>query len=174
MTPESLSSSLCAQCGFCCNGVIFADVHLQSGDDVGRLRKLLALRERRGSKPGLPGFCQPCSALDGVLCRIYQERPQHCRHFECLLFQKVRENRTGLPAALRTVKTSQRLVERILGLLRDLGDEDEHLPLERRLRRTGKRLERMELDAGRAAAYGRLTLAEHRLNTILQAKFYPG
>jgi len=172
--PDLISSNLCAHCGFCCNGVIFADVRLQPGDDWDRLKDLLVLRAGKGASAGPPKACQPCSALDGVLCRIYNERPQHCRHFECLLFQNVAADELDLVEALSTVKSLQRLVARIRKLLAKLGDADEHLPLARRLRRVSQRLERVELDPQIVATYGELTLAAHRLNTILQAKFFPG
>ncbi len=168
MTPASLSSILCSQCGFCCDGTIFADVQFQEGDPEGRLRRLLNLR------PGRVKFCQPCVALDGKLCRIYKDRPRHCQNFECLLFKAILADESKLPAALRTVRTSQRLVERIRRRLRELGYQDEHLPLGHRLRRLARRLEREALSSEAAAIYGELTLDAHRWNGILQRKFYPG
>src|SRR5437868_1476023 len=92
------SSALCLECGLCCNGVIFADVRLQRGDDPGRLRALglpiatphapssASPLRKTGGVPA-PRFAQPCAALDGCRCRIYADRPAYCRQFDCLLLK---------------------------------------------------------------------------------------
>ena len=51
---------LCPNCGLCCNGVLFADVELQPGDDAGRLAALgMALKKKGGQR----AFVQPCRCL---------------------------------------------------------------------------------------------------------------
>ena len=168
MTSQEISSKLCAECGFCCNGVIFADVRLQDGDNPAGLP---GLKQVRSGPARLP---QPCPALQGILCTIYARRPGHCRNFECLLFQKVLADASNLPSAQRTVASSRKLLLRIHKLLATLGDQDDHLPLSRRLQRTARRMERQGDDPILADAYSTLTLAAHQMNTVLQNKFYPG
>src|SRR5438132_2396309 len=40
VTNGFVAEDLCLECGLCCNGVIFADVRLQPGDDPKRLKAL--------------------------------------------------------------------------------------------------------------------------------------
>jgi uncharacterized protein len=180
------AEDLCVACGMCCNGVIFADVQIQSGD-VPRKLKALGLRLTRaeregkavseaacGSAAGPLKFCQPCLAFDGSRCRIYTDRPVYCREFECLLIGKLREGRTSGTDALREVRKAKTHVERILTLLRQLGDTDEHLPLARRFARTRERLETVGIESPLADLYGQLTVAVLDLNYLLSGVFYPG
>ena len=162
------ANSLCLECGLCCNGVIFADGQLQSRDDAARLR-LLGLALLKNEK-----FRQPCAAFDGCRCRIYSERPNYCREFECLLLKSVRDGRTRPGAAVRIVRTARRRVQKVKTLLRELGDDDEGVALNKRFRRMQRRLEKTALDERTAEVFSRLTLAVHDLNLLLAEAFYPG
>src|ERR1051326_5270772 len=90
----SKPEDICLACGLCCDGVIFAEVRLQPGDDpapfmalagssagVGRLAKEWA--PPSGARSGFAGgqkrtkVSQPCVAFDGCKCRIYGQRPNH-------------------------------------------------------------------------------------------------
>ena len=173
--------AICLACGLCCDGTIFARVKLQPEDDLGRLESLgLTLvqpRSRQGAlpRPGRrPHFNQPCAALEGCRCRIYEQRPCYCRQFECLLLKGVKEGRTGTAAALRTVRAARASAQRVRRLLRALGDTDEHLAPNARFRRTGRRLEQNPSDPQAAETFGKLTLAVHELNLLLSQRFYPG
>jgi uncharacterized protein len=169
------SNSLCLECGLCCNGVIFADVQLQPGDDAGKLRSLgLALVANQKSKVEIQKFKQPCAAFGGCRCNIYSERPKYCREFECLLLKSVKAGRTDSAAALRIIRTALRRVEKVKHLLQELGDEDDTVALNKRFRRMKRRLESGPLDAKAAEKFGKLTLAVHHLNMLLAEKFYPG
>ena len=179
---SSAAERLCLACGLCCNGVIFADVRLQTGDEPERLR-LLGLPLVTVRKPGAPGagvrnpklkFHQPCAAFDGCRCRIYADRPRYCREFECGLLKKVSAGRLQPGAALRVIRSARQQVDAALVLLRQLGDADEDLPLATRFRRTARRLTNQGLDRTTADRYGRLTLAIHDLNLVLGDVFYPG
>ncbi len=173
---------LCLACGLCCNGVIFADVRLQPGDNAERLRSLglpletVALRQ--GGAAGRPSralrFCQPCAALEGCRCRLYGERPRHCREFECVLLKSVRAGRTSGDAALGIIRAAHGRAAEVRRLLRQLGDTDEQSPLASRFRQTARRVDQQGLDEDAAELYGRLTLAVHDLNLLLGDAFYPG
>ena len=121
-SDAALTERLCLACGLCCNGVIFANVRLQPGDDAERLRSLgLPVQPPRSVRQP-PLVSQPCAALDGCRCRIYAERPQYCRHFECVLFKSVAAGRTQPAEALRIVGAARDRGDKVRRLLRALGD----------------------------------------------------
>jgi hypothetical protein len=167
-------AELCPACGLCCNGVIFANLALQPGDDAARLRSLGLPVCNSHSALRPPHLAQPCAAFDGCRCRIYADRPQYCLQFECVLLQSAKAGRTAPAAALRIIRTARERADKVRRLLHALGDADEQLPLSARFRRTGKRLKEHELDEETADTYGQLTLAVHDLNLLLGDAFYPG
>ena len=159
---------LCPQCGLCCNGVLFADVRLQKGDPPRRLTELgLSLKQ----KAGQPAFPQPCAGFDGALCRIYAERPQHCRAFACGLLQRVQAGGMEVEGALGNIAGAQRLAEKVRRLLRQLGDGDEQRALTRRYARVMR--QPVDLSGPEAAIEGRgeLMLAVNDLMHALQRDF---
>ena len=128
----SLVAALCPQCALCCNGVLFADVRLQQGDDAVRLAELGVPLKKRGA---ITRFIQPCSCLEGKLCRIYEDRPSRCRTFECRLLQRTQADEVTERAALKTIQATRRRAENVRRILRELGDTDETIPLSRRYQR---------------------------------------
>ena len=173
-SEAAATEQLCLTCGLCCNGVIFANVGLQPGDDAARLRLLGLPVCTPPSKVRPPHPNQPCAAFDGCRCRVYVDRPQYCREFECVLLKSINAGRTEPAAALRIIRTAHERADKVRHLLRALGDTDEHVALNARFRRTGKRLKERELDEETADLYGQLTLAVHDLNLLLSDAFYPG
>jgi Fe-S-cluster containining protein len=173
-SSEAVIEELCPVCGLCCNGVIFANLALQPSDGVARLRSLGLPVCNPHSALRPPHLAQPCAAFDGCRCRVYADRPKYCRQFECVLFQSVKAGHTEPAAALRIIRTARARADKVLRLLRALGDADEHLSLSARFRRTGKRLQEQALDEETADTYGQLTLAVHDLNLLLGDAFYPG
>ena len=173
------AEDLCLKCGLCCNGVIFADVRLQPRDNPERLKELgLALGKPEGRGPKAEDrnqkFAQPCVALEGCRCRIYDERPKYCRQFECLLLKSVKAGRTQPAAALRKISAARDRAEKVRVLLRALGNADEHVAISVRFRRVARRMGKGELGPGMAGEYGELTLAVQDLNLLLSEAFYPG
>ncbi len=166
-------NELCLQCGLCCNGVIFAKGELQPRDDAARLRAL-GLRFARPAAGGGQKFHQPCSMLEGCRCQIYSQRPDYCRRFECVLFKNLKAGTTTFESAQRTIRKTLRQVKRVQGLLKQLGDQRNDLPLGARFRRVQKRLEQGSVSADSISAFGELTLAMHQLNVLLGESFYPG
>ncbi|MEO7677083.1 MAG: YkgJ family cysteine cluster protein [Verrucomicrobiota bacterium] len=185
----STAERLCLTCGLCCNGVIFADVQLQRGDDAAKLN---TLGLRLSGLPGRPKaerssanspagdsfqrkkFSQPCAAFDGCRCRIYEDRPEYCRTFDCALLQQVNLGEVDLPNALGLIEKARRRAEKVRQILRKIGDKDEHLALSLRFRRTSRRLEQGEADARTSDLFSQLTLAVQDLNVLLSENFYPG
>lgn len=162
---------LCLQCGICCNGVLFRDVELPRGPGADKLRNQgLHLLSGR-NKLRLP---QPCAALNEWHCRVYADRPAHCRDFECGLYKAVREGRVTEAFALRSIRKTLRLAERVRGLLQELGCHEESLALSLRFQRLKKKLDIARADEAAASTFADLCLAVHELNLQLRGVFYPG
>jgi len=159
---------LCPACGLCCNGVLFADVELQKGDDAGQLIDLGLALKKKGLKRA---FAQPCHCFDGKLCRIYDDRPKRCATFECGLLKRVQSGEMFAPAALKQIADAKKLVENVRRLLRRLGDEDEQLALTKRYSRVMS--QPIDLSAGEdtGEARGELMLAANDLMHVLQREF---
>jgi uncharacterized protein len=123
-------SQLCPNCGLCCNGVLFADVELRTGDDAKWLKQLGLTLGKKGRRR--TAFAQPCACFDGKLCGIYADRPKRCRTFECGLLKRIQDGGLEADAALKTIAHTKRQVEKVRGLLRQLGQRDEQLAMTKR------------------------------------------
>lgn len=163
---SELAEKLCLSCGLCCNGVIFADVQLQRGDNAARLIEIGMLK--RNAKK----FPQPCAMHDGCRCNIYTDRPQYCRKFECLLLQNVQERRITEVAALSVIKDARKKAARVRELLEQLGDNDGHIALSKRFQAMRNRIENRGASDSDIEIFGLLTVAVHELNVILSERFY--
>jgi Fe-S-cluster containining protein len=159
---------LCPNCGLCCNGVLFADVELQKGDDAGRLIDLGLPVKRKGAKRV---FAQPCRCFDGKLCGIYENRPRRCRTFECGLLKRVQSGEMPAPAALKRIARARKLVEKVRQLLHRLGDNDEQMALSRRYSRMMARPIDLSASEEICEARGRLMLSVNDLMRVLQGEF---
>lgn len=167
------AEQLCVACGLCCDGTLFDLVKLEAGDDAGKMKALgLPVKVSRGKVP-VARFPQPCAALcENRTCRLYAERPWQCRVFECRILKEAKAGRVSWASALRVVKQARRRADQVRGLLRQLGDHDEHRALGERFHRTSERLEAGEGDISARAAYADLSLAVHHLKRQAFAKFY--
>ena len=167
----SIAEKLCLSCGMCCNGVIFADVQLQSDDQSDKLTPVGITLRRKGK---VQCFTQPCVALDGCRCQVYADRPKYCREFECALLKSVLAGKTDFPAASRVVRAAQKRADKVRKLLRELGDNNETLSLSKRFQRVKKQMESTGFDEETAGTFGDLSIAVHELNMLLSEAFYPG
>lgn len=168
LAKAEVSSRLCAECGLCCNGVLFRDVELQPGDEAARLGALgLALT----TKSQQLRFRQPCACFEGKLCRIYNERPTRCRTFECRLLQRVQSGEVPFEAALTRIKRTRQQVEQALELLRQLGQRDEHLPLSRRYAKIMRQAIDLADDEERIENRAKLMIAVEGLMQVLHREF---
>jgi Fe-S-cluster containining protein len=118
---------LCSNCGLCCDSTLFADVELRKGDDPRQLAKL-GLNVQYKTKTKL-AFPQPCSCFDGKFCKIYADRPKRCRLFECGLLKRVENGDMTTGVALKKISNAKARAEKVLELLRQSGQRDEHLAL---------------------------------------------
>ena len=159
---------LCPACALCCNGVLFADVRLQPGDDPERLARIGVQLKRRA---GTTRFQQPCSCLAGKLCRIYSERPVRCRTFECRLLQRVQNGAVTERAALGSIRQARRRADEVRRILRELGDLDETIPLTRRYQRMMRQPIDLSAEQRRIDLRGKLMLAVAELAQTLEQDF---
>jgi uncharacterized protein len=167
--PTDAVSKLCPNCGLCCNGVLFADVELRAGDDAKQLTNLGLTLGKKGR--GKLAFPQPCGCFDGKLCGIYTDRPKRCRTFECGLLKRVEAGEFETDVALKTIASTKRHVEKVRGLLRQLGQNDEQLAMTKRYAAAMSApidLSDHESDAERR---GELMLAVGELTRLLQRDF---
>jgi hypothetical protein len=166
-SPSAIEQ-LCLACGLCCNGVLFADVELQKGDNAGRLNDLGMALNKKGMKRM---FAQPCRCFDGKLCRIYADRPKRCATFECGLLKRFQSGEMTAPAALKRIADAKKLAEKVRQLLRRLGDNDEQLVLTKRYGRMMAKP--IDLSAGEdiGEARGELMLAVNDLMHVVQRDF---
>lgn len=176
MTSETVATRLCLSCGLCCNGVLFRDVELQSGDDAAHLAAAgMPLRAVRRSGGTISRSPQPCAMLCADnKCRVYESRPSRCREFECVLFKAVTAGEVTVDAALKTIRQAHSRAEKVRRLLRATGDDEEHRPLTQRFQRIRRRLESGTMDETALESFADLTMAVHALNLLLSQRFYPG
>ncbi len=159
---------LCPNCGLCCDSTLFADVELRKGDDARRLEKLgLSLHKKGKTKIAFP---QPCACFDGKFCKIYAERPGRCRLFECGLLKKVDAGEMTTESALKKIASAKVLAEKVRGLLRSFGGQDEHLALTKRYAQTTSQPIDLS-DETEAERRGELMLAVNDLMRVVQGDF---
>lgn len=86
--------SLCLDCGACCDGTMFphADV---SAAEAARLGERV---EVRGGK-----LMQPCRALSGCACTVYDARPAVCQAYRCLALQQLEAGEVTPEEARETI-----------------------------------------------------------------------
>lgn len=102
--PVSLSalhsSQLCQACGVCCTGAFFSHVTVTTKE--AETLKSTAIKTHVNKKEKTV-FDQPCVALSGTSCSIYDKRPGACRAFLCKLTRSVLTGETEFDSALETV-----------------------------------------------------------------------
>ncbi len=94
------SAELCQACGICCTGAFFSHVTVSSKE--AEILKSTAIETHVNKKEKIV-FDQPCFALSGTSCSIYDKRPGSCRAFLCKLTRNVLTGETELDSALGTV-----------------------------------------------------------------------
>src|ERR1043165_7941634 len=113
MTPL-LTDTLCTNCGLCCDGTLFADVELVGDAEVARLEIMGMDVEDEGRNSGL--LSQPCAALRGTRCGIYEHRPKCCRVFECRLLQNAQRGAVTVERALERIADARGQIGRVRAL----------------------------------------------------------
>jgi uncharacterized protein len=133
MTP-SLTSTLCTNCGLCCDGTLFADVELVGQAEIARLEIMGMDVEHEDRNMGL--LSQPCAALRGTRCGIYEHRPKCCRVFRCDLLQSAERGAVTVERALEQIADAREQLRSVRAMLGRLGNRDTELPIKERCAET--------------------------------------
>ncbi len=182
--PSPIPETLCLRCGLCCDGTLFRDVELQPTDDPIALANAgLPLERFRRQEEGktLTGrrFPQPCSALGtDCRCRVYTQRPEHCRGFDCALLQSFKAGSLEPKMALKTIRQTRQRADQVRRLLQELGDTEPQLSLTKRVQRMQRKVFAEGLPSGQepelaAERFGDLLAAVGELQLALRLAFYP-
>lgn len=157
----------------CCDGTLFDGVQLEASDHGPRLKELgLPVKMSRARTP-IARFAQPCAALcRDRTCRVYVERPQQCRVFECGVFRKTKAGGMPPDQAMRLVRKGRRLADQVRKLLEKLGDHDAQRGLGERFFRMQCRMEEQSPDPAALATFADLSLAVHRLKLLAHEELY--
>ena len=156
---QSAAASLCAQCGMCCNGVMFHTVWLQPGESP---QKLAALGLKLKCKKKQHYLLQPCHAHNGSGCSVYAQRPERCRIFECRQLKRLAAGTITAAMALEKILDAKRRVAEITALLERAGPTSVTQPLAKRCERIAAEppdpadVEAVELRRRLAEAFGAL------------------
>jgi hypothetical protein len=126
----SLTTTLCTQCGLCCDGSLFADVELAGKAEATRL-EIMGL-EIEGDDADRELLLQPCAALVERRCGIYANRPKCCQSFECRLLREVQRGAVPIERAAEQIAQTQERIQRVTALLAQLGQRNARLPLKER------------------------------------------
>lgn len=168
--PSNAVDALCPKCALCCNGVLFGDVELQTADRPETFLNFGLKLQRKGRGNTLR-FRQPCPCLDKNLCRIYASRPERCRTFECHVLKRVQAGELTTEAALKIITRARRRSGRVLKIIRALGNQDEHLPLNQRYARIMREPMDLAGDESVIELRSKLMLAVHELAQTIGAEF---
>lgn len=171
MNPPDASSAaaqLCAQCGLCCNGVMFHTVQLQPEDSA---KELAALGLKLKRKQGRQFILQPCPAFQNSQCSIYAARPERCGRFECQQLKRVAAGAITEMMALEKIHTAQRRVAQINELLQRAGKTNFKHPLSKRCEKALAEPIELSANAEAMALRRQLTQTMQELNVLLNDDF---
>jgi Fe-S-cluster containining protein len=104
--------SLCVTCGLCCDGTLFSTAPLEAGE---------AARLGDAVQTTVDGAAlrQPCRALRGACCEVYEARPAVCRRFNCFVLHQLETgavSEADADAFIDDVFARRRVVAEALGL----------------------------------------------------------
>ena len=106
-------SSLCRECGLCCDGSIFRVVSLQFSEVGWASSKRLPLVQH-GEEVS---FKQPCTVLENRanerVCGDYEHRPTACRMFECKVLARHESGELSLAGAVGLATKARTLIASI-------------------------------------------------------------
>jgi Fe-S-cluster containining protein len=100
-------TTLCTTCGVCCNGVMFAYVEVAPDELRPETRRRLQVLD------GEKRFTLPCRGHAPEGCQVYEDRPQICRGYTCLLYEEHKASPVELDRKLRRVARVKELVASI-------------------------------------------------------------
>ena len=113
VTTEQLSS-ICVQCGMCCDGTLFNRANIVDTDDEQAAANLgLTIVKNEAQKPF---FLQPCPHFK-TCCTVYNEnRPKVCISFFCAPLRKVQKSLISFEAAQGIIENALNMRTEVLNL----------------------------------------------------------
>ena len=173
MSPEetiAAASRLCTACGMCCDGTMFQIVRMQPGDSPAELGKLgLKVRCREGEF----FMEQPCSALKGMKCTVYEKRPTRCRLFHCQQLIRVESGDAQEAEAMSMIVETRELVEQVRGLIEQCGLREDGQSLQERFERLSSTPIDAVLEPEMAVVRENLEVMMRKLKLQLNREFRP-
>lgn len=166
------ATALCTDCGLCCDGTLYGrvllgtDTTLPDAEEERLIRR--GLRVLRDSPGGSCELEQPCIALRGALCDVYDDRPSACARYACSLRRAVDRGTIPFAEAKSAVSNARDLV----GSIRlDLA-----LPANTSIWQGIEALARPESaveEAAWASAHAASLRAVHDLLVLIRSRFEP-
>ncbi len=96
-------STLCLDCGLCCDGTLFRHVAITSVEREALVQLGIGVGEKRGRLM----MWLPCGKLEGQCCSVYEARPGGCRRFVCALGKRLEAKEISLDDARAHVREMQ-------------------------------------------------------------------
>jgi hypothetical protein len=115
-----MAVNLCIGCGICCDGTLFNRVVLKEGDEPVRLRAHGFTIQQQDDESF---FTQSCRGFSDGCCTVYDDRPRTCRRFSCDLYRRHEAGEVGDDDALRAIRTTTELRDRVRTQLLDVLDD---------------------------------------------------
>jgi hypothetical protein len=97
----------------CCNGALFNRVPTKEHERA----RLLAIGFKLRPFGDKVVFDQPCQMLDGRCCSVYEDRPQTCSRFRCLLLRAHEAGELSRNDALHRIEEAKRLLDEVAPFL---------------------------------------------------------
>jgi Fe-S-cluster containining protein len=104
--PGGEPEALCTRCGLCCDGTFFGSVVVAAAERAPLAR--LGLSVVGSDVTSMP---QPCAALRGCLCAVYEGRPGACARYACALRTRLASGARSAAEAAATVARMRELLE---------------------------------------------------------------
>ena len=162
-------TSLCIDCGLCCDGTMYSTVEINEADRQARLQKKgfnLLLQD------GKSVFEQPCTAFGSGCCSIYAQRPAMCRAYRCALLRKHDANEISTHDAKALIAGTIAARDRVRPALEQLTGAESSLSLPKLLKLMEDVLASMDI-ATRRRDHGELLLDVGVLRVLLMQHFEP-
>jgi hypothetical protein len=122
MSTNQDGSSLCLECGLCCQGIFHGAAKVQTAEISAVSRLGLPIVE---SVEG-PAFALPCPLHQENRCTVYKERPSACSDYRCKLLKRFLAGESTWEESLLRVSQARGLVA---SLRQRLGPESRSIAL---------------------------------------------
>ncbi len=109
---------LCLFCGFCCKGILFDRVDLETDETELASQLGLSLYPK---KADFDAIYLPCSCFKDSKCSVYAQRPRICKKYQCKLLKGYLQGTISFGESMELVKKAKGMMEAIY---QNLGDVD--------------------------------------------------